>query len=195
MMSRSGIRRVLSIVIFFVLWYLFTSVVKVPYLSNVPPIVDVVREGISYLPTSKYLTNFLFTLARVFLGFILGAAIGIPFGVVMGWKKRFKWLAFPLFEFLRPIPILAWMPLSVIMFTKTEYSISFLIFLGAFFPIALNTYHGVSTISIEQVRAAQSLGSKGKDVLFKVILPAAPMLNIPTIILQYFNRIYASHVI
>ncbi|MBA7576735.1 hypothetical protein ES708_18576 [subsurface metagenome] len=47
MMSRSGIRRVLSIVIFFVLWYLFTSVVKVPYLSNVPPIVDVVREGIS----------------------------------------------------------------------------------------------------------------------------------------------------
>jgi len=166
-------RRVGSIVIFFSLWHLFTSVVKVPYLSRIPPLVDIVKEGIRYIPTSVYFTNFAFTLARIYLGFILGVAAGVPIGIMMGWKKKFKWLTFPLFELLRPIPIIAWIPLSVIMFPTTEYSILWLIFLGAFFPIALNSYHGVNTIPAEQVRAAQSLGARGKDILFKVILPAA----------------------
>jgi NitT/TauT family transport system permease protein len=132
-----------------------------------------VEESVSYLPTGKYLTNFVFTVSRVYLGFILGTIFGVPLGVLMGWKRNFRWLTFPLFELLRPIPILAWIPLSVVMFTVTEFSVLWLIFLGAFFPIALNTYHGVNTIPAEQVRAALSLGSGGTHILYKVILPAA----------------------
>ena len=169
----STLRKISSILIFFGLWYLVTDVVWVPYLSRVPSLMDCLKESISYLPTGKYLTNFVFTVARVYLGFILGAIIGVPFGVMMGWKKEFRWLTFPLFELLRPIPILAWIPLSVVMCTVTEYSVIWLIFLGAFFPVALNSYHGVSTIPANQVRAALSLGARGKDILYKVVLPAA----------------------
>lgn len=167
------VRRVSSLVIFFALWHLFTSVIRVPFLSRIPPLVATAKEGIRYLPTAVYFTNFAFTLARIFLGFVLGVAAGVPLGVMMGWRRKFKWLTFPLFELIRPIPILAWIPLSVVMFTQTEYSVLWLIFLGAFFPIALNSYHGVTTIPAAQVRAAQSLGTRGKDILYKVILPAA----------------------
>lgn len=166
-------RRILSLVIFFALWHLFTSVIRVPFLSRAPSVVATVKEGIKYLPTTVYFTNFAFTLARIFLGFILGVAVGIPIGVMMGWRKKFRWLTFPLFELLRPIPIIAWIPLSVVMFPHTEHSVLWLIFLGAFFPIALNSYYGVTTIPAEQLRAAQSLGTKGKDILYKVVLPAA----------------------
>lgn len=167
------LRKISSILIFFALWYLVTDVISVPYLSRAPSLVACLKESVSYLPTEKYLTNFVFTVSRVYLGFILGAIFGVPLGVMMGWKRRFRWLTFPLFELLRPIPILAWIPLSVIMFPVTEYSVLWLIFLGAFFPVALNSYHGVSTIPAEQLRAALSLGTRGKDILFKVILPAA----------------------
>jgi NitT/TauT family transport system permease protein len=169
----STVRKMSSIFMFFGFWYLVTDVISVPYLSRAPSFVGCVKESVTYLPTGKYFTNFVFTVSRVYLGFLLGAIIGVPLGVMMGWKKTFRWLTFPLFELLRPIPILAWIPLSVIMFTVTEYSVLWLIFLGAFFPIALNSYHGVNTIPAEQVRAALSLGTRGKDILFKVILPAA----------------------
>jgi NitT/TauT family transport system permease protein len=170
---RATIRRISGVFVFFALWYLVTDLITVPYLSRIPSLRGCIREAFSYLPTEKFLTNFVYTLARVYIGFILGALLGVPLGVMMGWKRRFRWIAFPLFELLRPIPILAWLPLSVIMFTVTEYSVLWLIFLGAFFPVALNSYHGVSTIPVEQLRAALSLGTRGKDILFKVILPAA----------------------
>lgn len=169
----SILRKTISILGFFFLWFLVTDVIRVPFLSKIPSFIGCVKEAWTYLPTGKYFTNFVFTVARVYIGFVLGAILGIPFGVMMGWKRNFRWLTFPLFELIRPIPILAWIPLSVVMFKVTEFSVLWLIFLGAFFPIALNAYHGVNTIPREQVRAALSLGTRGKDILFKVILPAA----------------------
>jgi NitT/TauT family transport system permease protein len=104
---------------------------------------------------------------------MLVAIFAVPLGLAMGWNKKIRWLAFPLFEILRPIPVIAWIPIAVIMFQTTEFSIWWLIFLGAFFPIGLNTMHGTSSVPLEQVRAAQSLGASKKDLLFKVILPSA----------------------
>ena len=166
------VRKMSSIIIVIVLWYLFTKF-KVPYLGNVPSPEEVIREAIKYIPGARYFTNIIFSMARIFIGFFLGCAVGIPLGIAMGWFKKFRWFMFPLFEVLRPIPVIAWIPIAVIMFKQTEHSIWWLIFLGAYFPIGLNTYYGTSTVPIEQVRAAHSLGASRKDLLFKVILPAA----------------------
>ena len=133
---KSLIRKVSSLIFLLIAWELCV-VAHVPYLSNIPSPIAVLQEGIHYIPGAKYITNILFSMARIFVGFTLAAIVGIPLGLAMGWNRKFRWLTFPLFEVLRPIPVIAWIPIAVIMFKSTEFSIWWLIFLGAFFPIGL----------------------------------------------------------
>jgi len=166
------LRKIASIFIALGVWYLFTKY-RVPYLGNIPSPKEVVDEAIRFIPGARYPLNIAFSMARIYAGFFLGLIAGVPLGIAMGWFKKFRWFTFPLFEILRPIPVIAWIPIAVIMFKTTEQSIWWLIFLGAFFPIGLNSYYGTSSVPLEQVRAAQSLGASKKDLLLKVILPAA----------------------
>ncbi len=166
------VRRIGSLFIVVGIWHL-CCYFKVPYLGNIPSPGEVIDEAIRYIPGARYFQNIAFSMVRVYIGFFLGAVAGVPLGIAMGWNKKFRWLTFPLFEILRPIPVIAWIPIAVIMFKTTEQSIWWLIFLGAFFPIGLNSFYGTSTVPLDQVRAARSLGASKKDLLFKVILPAA----------------------
>ena len=72
--------------------------------------------------------------------------LGVPFGLLLGWSSTFKEYVFPVFEMLRPIPILAWVPLAIVMFIATESAVIFLAFLASFFATALNTMLGVQSI-------------------------------------------------
>ena len=77
----------------------------------------------------------------------------------LGWSRKFKEYVFPVFETLRPIPILAWVPLAIVMFVATESAVIFLTFLASFFATALNTMLGVESIDESYVRAANCLGA------------------------------------
>ena len=79
----------------------------------------------------------------------------------------------PYIEILRPIPAVAWIPLAILMLPTEESSIIYITFLGAFFPVVLNTMHGVEQTPEELVRAARSLGASTKSILWHVILPGA----------------------
>lgn len=168
----SNLRKILSLVGILVLWQIWT-VYQLPPLSRVPQPYSVFQEAVKYVPTRIFLMNVLFSMGRVFVGFTAACAVGIPLGLFMGWKRSIKAFAFPTFETLRPIPIISWIPLSVIMFPKTEYSIVFLVFLGAFFPIVLNTVLGVEGVAAYYINGALSLGAKPRDLLRHVILPGA----------------------
>jgi len=133
----------------------------------------VFEEAAKYVPTKLFVMNVLFSMGRVFIGFVTACVVGIPLGLFMGWKRSVKSFAFPVFETLRPIPIISWIPLSVIMFPQTEYSIVFLVFLGAFFPIVLNTLLGVEGVPRFYINGALSLGSSPRELLWHVILPGA----------------------
>ena len=80
---------------------------------------------------------------------------------------------FPVFEMLRPIPILAWVPLAIVMFVATESAVIYLAFLASFFATALNTMLGVESIDESYVRAANCLGAKRGQVFRHVIMPGA----------------------
>ena len=69
--------------------------------------------------------------------------LGVTFGLLLGWSRTFKEYVFPVFEMLRPIPILAWVPLAIVMFIATESAVMYLAFLASFFATALNTMLGV----------------------------------------------------
>jgi len=171
---------ILGIAGFIFAWYVTTEYFKLPWFKKLPGPVGVFREWVSKDPsygisiyTPEYYSHILKSIWRVVQAFFLATFLGVPIGLLMGWKKVFKDYTFPLLETLRPIPMLAWVPLSILMWPGREQSIIFLTFLGSFFATVLNTLLGVESIDEVYFRAANSLGAKPHHIFFKVILPGA----------------------
>ena len=103
----------------------------------------------------------------------LFAAAAIPLGIAMGWWRQVYSQVNPIMEILRPIPPLAWIPLSILWFGLGDEQNEFIIFLGMFFPILVNTIVGVKNIDPNLVRAARSLGASEHKVLIRIVLKGA----------------------
>jgi len=103
----------------------------------------------------------------------LWATLAIPLGIAMGWWKAVENQVDPLVEALRPVPPLAWIPLSILWFGVGDTQNEFIIFLGCFFPILLNTIAGVKGVEPNLVRAARCLGASERSILWRVVLRAA----------------------
>ena len=110
---------------------------------------------------------------RVLVGFLIAAGAGVAIGCLIGWYRLVSDLVDPIIQILRPIPITAWVPFAVIFFGIRDGSAFFLIALGAFFPIVVNTAAGVVGTPKLQVRAARMLGIRPYMLFPRVILPAA----------------------
>lgn len=115
----------------------------------------------------------LWSLYRVFGSFFLATVTAIPIGVAMGMSRFARGVFEPPLEFYRPIPPLAYLPLTIIWFGIGESGRLFLIFLACFAPIAINARAGVRSVSIEQIHAAYSMGASPQQVLHQVVLKGA----------------------
>jgi len=115
----------------------------------------------------------LWSLYRVFGAFFVATATAIPIGIAMGMSRYARGVFDPPIEFYRPIPPLAYLPLTIIWFGIGESGKLFLIFLACFAPIAINARAGVRSVSIEQIHAAYSMGASHGQVLRQVVLKAA----------------------
>jgi NitT/TauT family transport system permease protein len=171
---------VIGFALFLGFWYLAVEVWKLPRFREMPGITTVVREWFNPNPvyglsiyTAEYYTHIGMSVWRVAQAFFLATILGVPFGLFLGWSRKFKEYVFPVFETLRPIPILAWVPLAIVMFIATESAVIFLTFLASFFATALNTMLGVQSIDESYVRAAYCLGAKRSQVFRHVIVPGA----------------------
>ncbi|MGA8140315.1 MAG: ABC transporter permease [Desulfobaccales bacterium] len=161
-------------------YWLLTEVFKAPLFAKIPGPVAVADEWFSHHPmfgisiySSVYYRHIWASCWRIIQAFLLATALGVPLGLFMGWKKVFKDYTFPLFELLRPIPMLAWVPLAILMFPGYEASVIYVTFLGSFFVTTLNTLLGVESIDEAYFRAALCLGSKPRHLFFHVIVPGA----------------------
>ncbi|MFP7761409.1 ABC transporter permease [Marisediminicola sp. LYQ85] len=110
---------------------------------------------------------------RVLYGFLLAAAFAIPLGVLMGRFKLINRIADPTVNLIRPIPVTAWAPLSLLIIGFGDQATIFLIFLAAFFPILLNTITAVMHVSPRLLEAAAMLGISRLGTLLKVVVPAS----------------------
>lgn len=110
---------------------------------------------------------------RVFGGFLCAAVVGVVLGCLIGWFRLVSDLIDPIIQIMRPIPITSWVPFAVIFFGIRDGSAFFLIALGAFFPIVVNTAAGVASAPKLLVRAARMLGIRPYMVLPRVVIPAA----------------------
>ena len=113
------------------------------------------------------------SLYRVLLGFLTAAAVAIPLGILMGRYPMVQDLADGVIQVFRPIPPLAWLPVALAWFKIGLTSIVFIIFIGAFFPIVLNTIAGVKSVNRTWLETATVYGASGRQIMTKVVLPAA----------------------
>jgi NitT/TauT family transport system permease protein len=162
------------------LWYLTVEVWKLPRFKDTPGLTAVVTEMFNRNPvyglsvfTPEYYQHIWASIRRVAIAFFLATALGVPLGLFLGWSRKFREYVFPVFETLRPIPILAWVPLAILMFSGTETPVIFLTFLASFFATALNTMLGVESIDESYSRAASCLGASKWQVFREVIVPGA----------------------
>jgi ABC-type nitrate/sulfonate/bicarbonate transport system permease component len=137
-----------------------------------PPPFHAVAVGLSKVPPPELAQHLWISLQRIVLGFAAGAALGIVIAVAAGWYRIFGNLVRPVVELLRPIPPLAWIPMAIVWFGLGEPSKVFVIFLGVFFPVLTNTWKGMSNIDPTLLRAGQTMGLSGPELLWRVAIPA-----------------------
>ncbi len=127
--------------------------------------------------TQTYSGNWIFdtlaSLMRVLAGFGIAAALGVLLGVAIGWSRLVEIVIEPTLQALRPIPPVSWIPLAIIWFGIANKPAIFLVFLGAFFPILLNTIHGVKTCDRNLIRAGAMVGGGNHELLRFIVVPAA----------------------
>lgn len=141
------------------------------FIGLIPPPSAVIMAWGEVLPEPGYWQSWYLSFKRVFIGFLFAQLVGIPLGLALAVNRYFREFFFPVFEVLRPIPPLAWVPASLIFWPTNEMSIAFVTFLGAFFTIVINVLGGARNIEISQLRAAQSMGASQWDLFWKVVLP------------------------
>jgi len=115
----------------------------------------------------------LFSARRVFTGFACAIGIGVPMGIMIGWNGLVAGAVDPLIQSLRPIPITAWLPFAIAVFGIRDAGAVFLIGLGAFFPIVVNSTAGARDVPRNLIRAARMMGANERQLLLRVVLPAA----------------------
>ena len=113
------------------------------------------------------------SLFRVGSGFLLAVAFGVPLGLWMGWVRGAFATLNPIFQMLRPISPIAWIPIAILWFGVGNASPIFLIFISSVFPMVVQTTSGVHTIERRYLRAAGNFGVSRATVFRRVVIPAA----------------------
>ncbi len=164
-----------SIAALFLLWYFGTKYRLEFYIrfKNVPTPFEVYQQLTQVGLSNKYLYNIAISVRRILMGFMIAIAIGVPLGLAIGKYRRVSDFFMPVVEILRPIPAIAWVPMSIMLWPNNEASIVFITFIGAFFPILLNTIHGVHSLDGVLIRAGRCLGASEARLLWNVILPGS----------------------
>lgn len=147
-----------------------------------PPPIDV-WDAFVRLASRPYLGSTLgqhigASLSIVIGGWLLAGCVGLPLGIAMGWWKKARWIAFPVFQLLRPVPPLAWIPLAILWLGIGDAARIFVVFIAAIVPWVMNSMQAVYSIDGILVRAAITLGASDRQILTRVVCRTA----LPTLV-------------
>ena len=162
-------------------WLLLALILLWEYVSSgnpslalqLPPPSEIFSAALELIKKGQLQTHVSASLARVGKALLAASLVGIPLGAMLGGSRHFAWSVEPVVNFFRPIPPLAWIPLSILWFGIGDLQNEFIIFLGAVFPILINTMEGVRDAERQLIRAARTLGASRSIIALTVTLPAA----------------------
>jgi len=161
----------IALAIICIIWFVAAHAVAKPFIF--PYLEDVLYE-IVYSMTDLYvLTNLGITMRRVLTGSLYAFIIGFPLGMFMGYSPRVLQAMSPFINSLRQVPIMAWVPLSIVWFGIGDGPTVFLIAFSGIFTIILNTISGVQDINKDFYNAARSMGANTLGILKDVVIPGS----------------------
>jgi len=158
------------------LWLAVTlgGIVSPHFLPSPPALLERIADLIRQPYAGSLLQQHLLaSLEKFGASYVLAVAIGVPLGLTMGRFRVLDWAVTPLFEILRFIPPIAWVPFSILWFGTGFLAPTLVIFAGAFSPCVLNSYRGARLIDRPIIEAAQTLGASGWRMIKDVVLPGA----------------------
>jgi ABC-type nitrate/sulfonate/bicarbonate transport system permease component len=167
----------MPLLVFLIFWQALSSSGAIP--ENRLPSPAAIAGGLAELihdglpPGYGLAGHFAASIKRVLSGALLALVTALPLGMAMAYLGRLGDMLRPFVELLRPVPPLAWVPISILWFGIGDGSAAFLIFLGAFFPILLNTISGVMSINKRLIESSVILGAGKRDLFIKVLVPGA----------------------
>ncbi|HDR72451.1 MAG TPA: ABC transporter permease [Methanoculleus sp.] len=170
---RNRLLPVVSIAAVAIVWQLVAQFI-VQNKNLLPSVTDVLGAFLVLLESGRLASDFSTSLTHFGIGVGAALLLGIPLGMAMGWFRDMDTAANPIIEILRPVPPLAWIPFAIIWFGLTPVAAGFIVFVGAFFPVLVNTYAGFKGVPRLFVEAARVLGCTSPGRLIRhVALPAA----------------------
>lgn len=173
---------VISLCCFFSIWYVCTAILHLRPDYILPSPVQVFTGFLGKLtstaPDGATLLGHIAASLKVALsGYLLGAVFGVPLGIAMAWFKKVDMFVTPLFDLIRPVPTIAWIPLMILWFGIGLGAKAAIIFVSAFVPCVINSYAGIKQTKSVHLWVAQTFGASRKDMLFTVAIPTAlPMI-------------------
>ena len=169
---------VLSLVGFLLLWQAATDWFRwLPAIAMPSPVrtfVTLIEKFTKTAPEGATLIQHIFASLSVSLtGFMAGSLIGVPLGVLMAWNRKIDMLVRPLFDFIKPIPPIAWIPVMIILFGIGVTARAAIIFMAALLPCVVNSYTGISQVNEVHLWVGRIFGATKRQLLFRVAIPTA----------------------
>lgn len=172
---------IVSFLIFLVIWELICRFDLIGPYQLVPPseVITVFFEKLTDVnPDGTVLQQHaVASLALALAGFLAAVVIGVPLGLFMGWYPKINLLVRPLFDAIRPIPPIAWIPIAILWLGIGMTAKAFIIFLAAFVPCVINSYTGIRLTNPVLIRVAEIYGASNFETFRKIGVPSAiPMI-------------------
>lgn len=172
-----------TVLLFLLIWYVATAVLEIFPLYVLPDPMTILMTLIKKLTTktpdgATLITHIFASLQVALTGFAFGL-VGIPLGIAMAWNKWVEKVARPIFNFLRPIPPIAWIPVMILLFGIGTPAKAAVIFMSALIPNVINSYSGIKQTSQVHLWVGRTFGASNLELLTKIAIPSA-MPNIFT---------------
>jgi len=173
---------ILSVISFLAIWELCTDILHLAPTHSLPSFITVAKQLIIKFYTkapdgATLLTHIWSSLKIALVGFVAGTIVGVPLGILTGWYKKFDMVFKPIFDIIRPIPPISWIPIMILFLGIGVGAKSGVIFLSAVIPTIINSYAGIKQTKAVHLWVAQTFGATNLQMLFRVAIPTAlPMI-------------------
>ncbi len=161
-------KNILIFICLLIVWQLLITYIVTD--KNLPTSLSLTQEFIKSMKEGQIINDMFYSVKRVFVGYLMACFFGIFLGLVAAYFQRIGSTLKPIVELLRPIPPIAWIPLSIIFFGLGDNASYFIVFLSSFFPIFTNTYFGASSLPQIYINIARTYEVNFQDYFFKILL-------------------------
>ncbi len=167
-----------SVIAFILIWYACTAILKLVPQKTLPDPLKVLQTFIDKFTNPNpdggtLIQHTLASLQVALTGYIIAIVVGIPLGILMAWNKYTDRFVRPIFDLIKPIPGVAWIPLMIVVLGIGIKSKSAVVFFSAVVPCILNAYTGVKQTKDVHIWVARTFGGTRNQMLFKIAIPTA----------------------